>query len=519
MLYSQSSYDEVPTTIVIPALPLHKKIEYTFSTARSPFVTASLLRRIQKRLYIALAHWVYRWFGATVYSEDHNSILYQLSPESRALLSWLVDKKLVESWWFAGSVPGYPKTKVLIIKPALLEDPGGNKYQLTGANGVGTGSTFQEASLSALGEYIERLASSSYWWEHTNIVRSVYRAGADQIDPRTLVSIDSTQVVGDDGADRFVADFAVTKSAISWQPSIDLVSGLQRYVPAAACYIFSRGGMVEDPYFHEVSSNGVAAHTNYYEACTRAVLEYIERDRMLRAWYHGRVGTRISLESVADVFPDAQQIVSAQDIMTETYLIDATDDVSIPVVFGVRIDARAEARAVHFTAAADLDYNEAVRKSLKELIRFSNSNYHLDSNNTCPSTVTEMQAKANSLDGRGELWAHQEMIEHIRWFVSGPERTLSEVLATKQGQHAPELTYAERYAFLQKVFREHDLNMYLVNLSNTISRHAGLTVVRSLTPDLIPMFFGEQYKPEAHPRLNPVQNGCEKLNDIPHPFI
>jgi thiazole/oxazole-forming peptide maturase SagD family component len=521
MLYSQQHLSGNNSTKIRQCVPLDEHLECTLPIAHSPFVPKKILLELKKKTLLKLARWCQKFFRVNLYVENYNTFLFQLSPETRSLLTWLIEKKILEGWWFSPSVPGYPVTKVMILKPAEIIDPNGSRYHLYGSNGVGTGETCQEASLPALGELIERLASAGYWWENNKIFLSEYKEHQTppMIHPGSMMFVDKDIIADDVHAERYAKEFDVREKSIQWCPGIDFIKNDTVYIPAAACYMFAQNAMLEDPYFPEVSSNGVAAHTDYYEACTRAILEYMERDNLMRAWYHKRNGKVISLESLSEFFPDAKRIFDSHTFLNRTYVIDMTDDLKIPTIVGVRIDNHERSRAVHFTASAELDYDEAVRKCLKELIRFSSSNYHLDINNPAPTTVEEMRQQANSIKGRGVLWSHQEMVAHLEWFVQGPQITYDDILKNRTDTSEKVLSFRDRYKKLRDVCRLHSIQVYLVEMTNSVARHAGLRVVRALSPDLVPVFFDERYMPIHHTRFSNSNCSKEKINPIPHPFL
>lgn len=517
MLYTQSYHQDVPPVSVHPTISLPERIRYTVPVSRSPFVPARKLLQIKKKFLLGFAKLCHKLFQTELYCIDDKILLYQLTPETRALLSWLIQNQALQAWFFTQSVPGYPKTKILILEPEPIVDPNGRQYHLIGANGVGVGKTYQEAALPALGEFIERLASCGYWWEDTRIFRSVFRPNTTMINPEQFVHI-SKNNFDQTEAHRWIGNYDVYSNSLQWKRAKDLVTGRTVYVPAALCYMFSDQAMVNDPFFPEVSSNGVATHTNYYEACTRALLEFIERDVFLQAWYQKKVGYRISLDSLKESFADAERLLAGQNQYTRTYIINLANDLSVSTFVGVRIDEHSSGRPIFFTAAADLDHDTAVEKTLKELIRFANTTYS-DNDASSSETVEKMQATANSMIGREKVWSHKSMLQHLEWFVSGEEISYKELVNLNIDTRSANLSYYQRYVTLKKLCQANNFRVYMVPMTNSVARQAGLTVIRALTPDLIPMFFGEQYIPLAHPRLVPNNYKAEDLNQIPHPFL
>lgn len=516
MLYTQSFHEHTPKVSFQPTIRLDKKLDYTIPTSRSPFIPSRIVLRIRKKFLLFLAKVATSFFKQNLYCTEHNAILYQLSPETRSLLSWLIEKKVIESWRFIGIVPGYGKIKVIALRVAAMHDPEGQQFRLTGANGVGVGVTYQEAVLPALGELIERIASAAYWWEDTTHFRALYRSGGKMLDPNLFCFLTKDQVkeINDK---RYIKSYNLKKQLITWKPVQDLVSGKKFYTPASFCYMSARIGMTDNPYTVEVSSNGVAAHTNYKEACTRALLEYIERDHFLKSWYHKKAGRNVCLNSLQKDFPVAKNILESDKTDVQTHLIDITDDLGVPVMVGLRVNQLKESRAIQVTASAGLSYKEAIEKCLNELLRFNNISYY-ESDKEVPKSFQEMKDRSFNISSRGELWSYNEMIQYIDWYCRG-KKISYQALSNRESDMDSDLSYSERYALLQKICKNNNIRVYAADLTNSIARYAGLKVVRVLTPDLIPMFFTEQLMPLTNSRLLPKHMKPKDLYQVPHPFL
>ena len=126
-----------------------------------------------------------------------------------------------------------------------------------------------------------------------------------------------------------------------------------------------------------------------------------------------------------------------------------------------------------------------------------------------------------SMRDRGKVWARKEMIEAIQWFIEGEEVAYNE-LVEKNNSSADntKYTHSEKLSFVKDILRKAHIDVYVVDMTNPLAKHAGLKVVRAVSPDLIPMFFNENRRPLGVSRFTHDSNGNKAtLNPVPHPFI
>ena len=518
-MYGQSYHSPEKGSKLFPANTFRWQVINTVPVARSPFVRKSFFSRLRKRLLIQLISFNEYLFKKIWYVHDDNHLLYQLSPETRKLLQYLIKHDLLENWYFGRVAPAVPHTRALILRPGSFKGPNGQAYALSGANGVGVGPTYDAAAKPALGEHIERLSSAGFWWEDPRIFSAKYNPkNKKMLDPTRFLFLSDDQKNDALFKDRLASGFDYQKQTIRWQYATHFLTGKRYYVPASLCYMFSPTGMQSDPYYPEVTSNGVAAHTDRIEAQNRALLEYIERDVLMRAWYHKRAGKKISLQSLTEYFSEAAEIAAADTKDIKTYIIDLTDDLNVPTLVGVQTSTDPRVRTLVFTAASDLQYDLALEKVLAEIKRFMNLVYYT-ATKPMPDTYTQMREQADSFAGRGGLWAHAEMLPYMDWFVQCPEVAYSDIIQSSKAQALPDGSYKNRKAYLQEVCHKHDLSVYMVEFKNTVLKYSGLKVVRAVTDDLVPVFFDEKNRPLRLRRFTHKNGHPVTLNPAPHPYL
>lgn len=511
MPYSQTHIgtDDVPR--IMPVRRWSNVLEHTIWEARSPFLRPSWWRKSKKYLLLASAKTVENIFGTKLYTANDHALLYQLSPETRNLLSWLVARGLLQQWYIGRSIPAGPQVCTLYLSAQSFITPAGTLCTHNGANGIGAGDSYQEASLSALGEFVERNASGAYWWENWSLQTR------DRLNSRKLIDLQDFQVWQQPNKRK---DEFVYQQPQYWVPARVLSTHQKCWVPASLVYMFFRREYTEEPYFYPVSSNGAATFSNIYEARTRALLELVERHEFVRMWYTKATPRKITLQSLVKDFPEANDLLHKLPPSVSLNLLDITGELGIPTTVAIFSDTRKEEVAVHITASVDLDPKRAIRKTLKEVIRFSDGNRlptKPDLSNLDFTDKKTLQSYVTSLPKRGMLWSDQSMLPHLEWLTQGEEISYEQYLQqfSKIELPAGKNSYQNRYKLIKKIMDEKNIRVYLADVTNSVARYAGLKVVRALSPDLLPIFFDEAELPRYHSTLRDVA----ELNPVPHPFL
>lgn len=521
MLYVQTPVHKTTSSHeLLPVLPLAQKLRLTTPVARSPFVAPSRWLQWRRSVLVFMVELMQKLCGTTLYTVDKHTLLYELPPETRALLAWLVKHNLLETWRFGQMSPGLPPLHALYLRPAARQTPTGKAFTVTGANGIGSGESHAEAALPALGEFIERDASSVTWWENKSLYQSPYKAGSAMIDPQLFQCLTPAQYE----AMPFLAGRVYTPGqSLEWVQALDMVTQKRADIPASFAYMLYTLEHPNEPFFYEVSSNGSAAYTDVQEASVRAIYELIERHEFILWWYHKRAVTRIDLQSLTELVPYAEQLQALKAYGIEVRLYDITGDLGIPTVSAFWIDARNDSASYfNVTASTNLSFDVAIKNVLQDVLRFAHySPYGSDKNLTKEqaSDMTWLQEQARSLEKRMELWSHQEMAVHLKWLDDVPVVSYETAVATHVHSVNPP-TSDQRYEHIRTWARNHGLRIYVTDVTNATASYAGLHVVRAVSPDLVQIFFSEGLAPLAQRLFTHTTKGeAVELNPVPHPFI
>jgi ribosomal protein S12 methylthiotransferase accessory factor len=225
--------------------------------------------------------------------------------------------------------------------------------------GWGKGLTISEAILSAAGEAVERYSASLP--EAAQIVWSrPEELGGEFLDPA------SYEIYAEFQYDR--PDFPYVR----FDPTVRHPWVLGRWLHNAepvwlpAVFVFLWMQLLPEHQICQGTSNGLAASTDMQHATLRAVLELVERDAFLAAWFTGTAGQRIELDQTFDPrLSEVLKTIESCGAATELYFLPtaACGSVAICLALGDGI----QYPGVTIGLAADVDPLCALRRAILEL--------------------------------------------------------------------------------------------------------------------------------------------------------
>jgi len=514
MVYRQTYIESHTKNEVRSVLSLSDYILQTTRVRQTPYRKVSTYLSGKLRIKLFVVKLIQSYVGETVYVNDDKQVLYQLTPHTRSLLAWLSTQGLLATWNFGRPLPTMTLSKSIYLMPEPIKVPGGGTYYATGANGIGCAESFDQAALSAIGEFIERNASAAYWWENNDLFIARHDNSTTRIDPTRFMGLADNQY----NTTRMIVPYE-TQNKLGWTSAIDFCTSKKCDVPASLVYMYYRYEFKNEPFFHEVSSNGAATYSNYQEATSRAILELIERHVFIRFWYHKQSVTKINTESLASAFPVLQEFINYLPDSESIAVYEVTNSLGVPTYIATHINHNNSKTAFNITAASDICAHDAIAKAIKEIVRFAEEQYSVTKDLSATvdfTSASELKTLANSLNNRRKLWSYQEMLPYVDWLNNSKEINYDHVVSN----HNSQLSAIDRYQWLQNICLQNKVQIYIADVTNSVARYAGLHVVRALSPDLLSIFFKEEYQPLANKLFTHNDSGKKVvINPIPHPFI
>ncbi|MFJ1605714.1 TOMM precursor leader peptide-binding protein [Streptomyces sp. NPDC088253] len=237
---------------------------------------------------------------------------------------------------------------------------------------AGKGMSDVQARASALGEAIERY-SGLFQGDEARITASYEDLGEQAIAPNEL-HLYSEQQYADraewnrrDSHFHRVCDPFDPARPVEWTPVWSLTRRTHRYLPTASLFY---GYRVPRGYvFSGADSNGSAAGTSLEDAALQGFMELVERDSVAIWWYNRLRRPAIDLDSFDEPY-FAQWREMYRSANRETWVLDLTSDLGIPVAAAVsrRVDKPVEDILISF--GAHFDIKVAVARALTEMNQF-----------------------------------------------------------------------------------------------------------------------------------------------------
>lgn len=345
-----------------------------------------------------------------------------------------------------------------------------------------------EAREWAACEYVPNTARRARWGELEGM-----------IDPRRVVRFHPAQYR--------VKEFPLTpfneRARYDWVPGVDEFTGSVVHVLADHVYISSP---VSGTYA-QASSSGVAAHPDRAQAVKNGVLELVERDSFMIAYLSGIQRPTIAYSSLpAGV---QKRIRALRKVGFKVWVKDYTLDLA-PVIF---IFVQNEELSYTMCAAcSDFDREEALDHALMEiesavLIRLTNGPLH-------PIEVSEIKTP----EGHGALYEQKRHFRKANFLV----RTRESVAFQDVGQGS-----ATSWQELLDRFTARGWPLITVPLvlSAEAGGNAGLHIVRSIVPGIVPISFGYRREPcgmeriqDVAARIGGITLSYAGMPKFPHPY-
>ncbi|MCX0244032.1 TOMM precursor leader peptide-binding protein [Streptomyces drozdowiczii] len=363
-------------------------------------------------------------------------------------------------------------------------------------------------------EALERYAGMRARARTTRLTASLDELGPDAVDPR------ETGLYAEEfyAENPWVRPFAPDRK-IPWVWGWSLRDDRPRPVPEVLAYYHAPG--LEGRFVQE-SSNGCASGGSTEEAVYFGLMEVIERDAFLLAWY-GQVPLR-EINPATSARPATRHMVDRLAMYGyRARFFDTRIGFPVPVVTACAERFDGSTGRMCFGAGAGLDPESALDSALREIAT--------DAVNLVGRTLRDeerLRAMAADFDRFTTLHDHPlsygipEMGRHADFLLRQPEPRppLSVAdLAWPDGwgdQAAPDLRADLLRAVGAVTAAGHDV--VVVDQTLPEQRALGLHTVKVLVPGLLPIDFGWSRQRARHmPRLRAVL-GPVALNPAPHPF-
>ncbi|TVY02002.1 TOMM precursor leader peptide-binding protein [Cohnella terricola] len=295
---------------------------------------------------------------------------------------------------------------------------------------------------------------------------------------------------------------------LNWVWGYSMMQERPILVPEQLAYYSSGTG---DAFVIE-GSNGCALGSSLEEAILYGVMEVVERDAFLMAWYARHAIPKLDPYSSGDaelqLMIERLQAVSGYDV----HLFNATTENRIPSIWAIAKNRTTKGAHLFCAGGAHLDPVRAAKSAIletagnivyasEELARNEETHRAML---TDPDLVTRMEDHVL-------LYGNPEAEERLSFLLdrNDPPRSFTEEFGSK-------VFNADLTDDLKDVlnrFRTLQLDVIVIDQTAPEIRGNGLYCVKILIPGMLPMSFGHRMV-----RLSGLKRAPTELNPFPHPF-
>lgn len=310
----------------------------------------------------------------------------------------------------------------------------------------------------------------------------------------------------------------------AWTLGRDLLTDEQVALPTRTVFYEAP---IADLVYVQDSSSGCAAGGSDSEATLFGLLEIIERDAFLLAWYGDLPLREIEVSSISD--GDSLNYVNRLRLVGRTVrFLDATVGVGIPTVIAV---CDTESGGVCFGAGSHPDPERALRSALVEVasdFQVIESRLHLRR-----EELEEMLQNPYGVIGvedHADLYGVPEARSWLAKWAREPAPASARIdLAVLRCDEAAGQSVESDLEIVIEAIASAGFSPLVVDVSSSLSRRYGFSCMKAVVPGLLPIDFGWATQRALHmPRLREQserwlqQSGMAdaklQIHERPHPF-
>ncbi|MGW3246229.1 TOMM precursor leader peptide-binding protein [Streptomyces sp. NPDC001070] len=385
-----------------------------------------------------------------------------------------------------------------------------------------TGSYARSVRVGVL-EGMERLAGMRARGKRTTVVAPLTELGDDAIDPRTCGVYSDVFY----RAQRVVRPFAPDRP-IPWVWGYSLRDRRPLLVPEVLAYYHAPGGL--ENRFVQESSNGCASGGSLEEAVLFGLMEAVERDAFLIAWYAGL--------ALPEIDPATSTRAATRHMVDRLAMygyrarfFDTRITFPVPVVTAVAERVDGGTGALCFGAGAAWDPEAALAAGLSEIATDAvKLRRRTERDHDRLAAMAADFGTVHVLHDHPLMYGLPEMARHAAFLLDGRGRPGTPPLAVADLRtgRPPAADLREDLDAAVAAVTAHGFDVVVVDQTMPEQRDVGLHTASVLVPGLIPIDFGWHRQRALHmPRLRtaPREAGfadrdlrTAELNLAPHPF-
>lgn len=364
---------------------------------------------------------------------------------------------------------------------------------------IGTDASYKGALTRAIFETLERYSVLSLPESEPDEVGPYVKLGHKAVDPTKFWQYAPEQLD--------LKNFAfknVTRTAnLHWRKMYSII-GEEKLIPEDFIYVNLR----KPSSYHNNTTNGCAAHTNFYKACINATLELIERDNIMRHWAEGNSSPHVNLATVKGKIKENIKYVTGLGFDVKIINCSRFQGIYTFIICLInKNDSRPKAIA---TSGCSFEPEEAVLKGFREAIGSLLISFILeDKKRTKVLTPKEVVDP----EDHAIFYREPKYFEILKHYY---EKSGDCSLESFKNKYIND-NYKTILKELIVVLKEYGVEVYFIDLTFHPLKRFGINVVRAISPEMMPITFGTNM-------LKLGGGGDEKFHytrtafEYPHPY-
>jgi len=348
----------------------------------------------------------------------------------------------------------------------------------------------EKAMIRAMGECVERYCLEKA--PKNLLVDSFYNLQSRALNPGRFINFRKEDI----GKDLRGYLEKLSRTPLTWVEGLDMITKDKILIPAQLVYVpFDNN----EPMIRPQISTGAAAHENLEQAIINGTLEVIERDSFMLK-YLSR--DKLPIVKLGGKLKELENYFKRYQL--ELRIFETTTDINIPSIMCVNIDRTGEGPAISIGLATKFSQEDAILRAIiesQQVRQWIRHSYIVDE-----MPLVKKPFEIKSIKDRGYYWYPLEKINDLN-FLQGDQISFSK--GKKEKSSVKNLT---------ALLRSKNIGFYAVDITTPQIRNAGFNVVKTVLPELHPLFLYEDYPCLYSKRLEENLKGRE-INLDPHPFM
>lgn len=434
------------------------------------------------------------------------------------LLAYLHEKTIIEEpRFFYERIPN-DRPKIPNFSLTLSDTTGRTDGRAEAGAGFGSSLSPEDALSKTVGEALERYFLSIYRRETMRYGSFASLRGRNALDITQLNGFLPFQKRAFPGLG------CNAEASLHWVTGEEFPSRKKALLPAQLVFWNYSRDISKDANKEGVlaqsTTSGCAGHFSKEEAVLSGLLELIQRDGFLIFWLN-RISPPLLDVSFLDEPELAELIEYVKRYRLEMKFVNTTSDINVPSVTCIVIDnASPDGPIISLGSSTGFDIKELFLHSAMEALAVSN---YADSLPTyvLPEKYVPFIDKALGRAQRLSTWKGPRMAERFAFFISGKKqdpRELAKIAGEKK-------TTSEQLAYVLGEFEKlgKGYETYVYEAKDEALGALGYHVVRTIVPQLVPLYLGEHAATLDSKRLREVPaklgyKAASEMNPWPHPF-